>query len=66
MNEQMAGIIERLELENFMCHKHLLIDFSPHVNFIVGENGSGKSAILRVDGKKSNGHFDLPNSFFIV
>ena len=33
-------------LENFMNHTHLRVDFDPHVNFIVGKNGSGKSAIL--------------------
>jgi recombinational DNA repair ATPase RecF len=25
---------------------HLQVDFKPNINFIVGENGSGKSAIL--------------------
>lgn len=29
-----------------MNHTHLRVDFDPHVNFIVGKNGSGKSAIL--------------------
>ena len=29
-----------------MNHSHLRVDFDPHVNFIVGKNGSGKSAIL--------------------
>ncbi|KAM6968642.1 structural maintenance of chromosomes protein 6 [Tautogolabrus adspersus] len=34
-------------MKNFMCH-HMLgpIQFGPNVNFIVGNNGSGKSAIL--------------------
>jgi recombinational DNA repair ATPase RecF len=29
-----------------MCHQKLSIDLGPHVNFITGQNGSGKSAIL--------------------
>ncbi|XP_036398055.1 structural maintenance of chromosomes protein 6 [Megalops cyprinoides] len=41
------GVIESISLKNFMCH-HLLgpFQFGPNVNFIVGNNGSGKSAIL--------------------
>ncbi|XP_059209079.1 structural maintenance of chromosomes protein 6 [Centropristis striata] len=41
------GLIECITLKNFMCH-HLLgpFQFGPNVNFIVGNNGSGKSAIL--------------------
>ncbi|XP_046869724.1 structural maintenance of chromosomes protein 6 isoform X2 [Hypomesus transpacificus] len=41
------GVIESITVKNFMCH-HLLgpFQFGPHVNFIVGNNGSGKSAIL--------------------
>ncbi|XP_056623223.1 structural maintenance of chromosomes protein 6 isoform X2 [Triplophysa dalaica] len=41
------GVIENITLKNFMSH-HLLgpFSFGPNVNFIVGNNGSGKSAIL--------------------
>ncbi|GAA6068164.1 structural maintenance of chromosomes protein 6, partial [Tachysurus ichikawai] len=41
------GLIESITLKNFMSH-HLLgpFQFGPNVNFIVGNNGSGKSAIL--------------------
>lgn len=35
-----AGIIERIVLENFMCHKHLDVSFGNNINFIVGVNGS--------------------------
>ncbi|KAE8803398.1 structural maintenance of chromosomes protein 6a-like isoform x2 [Hordeum vulgare] len=42
----MAGTISRIRLENFMCHSSLHIDLGEHVNFITGQNGSGKSAIL--------------------
>lgn len=29
-----------------MCHEFLKIDFGPKINFVIGHNGSGKSAIL--------------------
>ncbi|XP_078448137.1 structural maintenance of chromosomes protein 6A-like isoform X2 [Wolffia australiana] len=41
-----AGIISKIRLENFMCHSSLQIEFGDWVNFITGQNGSGKSAIL--------------------
>lgn len=28
------------------CHRYLRIEFGPFMNFIIGHNGSGKSAIL--------------------
>ncbi|XP_035206681.1 structural maintenance of chromosomes protein 6-like isoform X2 [Stegodyphus dumicola] len=28
-----------------MCHDNLKFEFEPHVNFIIGDNGSGKSAV---------------------
>ncbi|KAJ5124646.1 uncharacterized protein N7515_008471 [Penicillium bovifimosum] len=40
------GILERVECYNFMCHDHFYVDLGPLINFIVGKNGSGKSAIL--------------------
>ncbi|XP_041828358.1 structural maintenance of chromosomes protein 6 [Melanotaenia boesemani] len=41
------GLIESITLRNFMCHHSLgPFQFGPNVNFIVGNNGSGKSAIL--------------------
>lgn len=41
-----AGIILKLELHNFMCHHAFSLDFGEQTNFIIGRNGSGKSAIL--------------------
>ncbi|KAI8642202.1 hypothetical protein BD408DRAFT_443709 [Parasitella parasitica] len=41
-----AGTISRVEVVNFMCHKFLQIDLGPKINFVIGHNGSGKSAIL--------------------
>ncbi|KAH8149661.1 uncharacterized protein LAJ45_06292 [Morchella importuna] len=40
------GIILAVICENFMCHKFLEIKFGPFINFVIGHNGSGKSAIL--------------------
>eukprot|EP00736_Rhodelphis_marinus_P001592 Rmarinus@m.20828 len=38
--------LERVVLENFMCHEHLVVELGRSLNFISGLNGSGKSAIL--------------------
>ncbi|OIW26833.1 P-loop containing nucleoside triphosphate hydrolase protein [Coniochaeta ligniaria NRRL 30616] len=40
------GILESITCINFMCHERLHVELGPLLNFIVGENGSGKSAIL--------------------
>lgn len=40
------GILEGIECINFMCHDRLHVELGPLLNFIVGENGSGKSAVL--------------------
>lgn len=41
-----CGVITRIHCENFMCHRSFTIDLNRNVNFIYGQNGSGKSAIL--------------------
>lgn len=41
-----AGIIKQVYVENFMCHRKFKVELCRNVNFITGQNGSGKSAIL--------------------
>ncbi|XP_036339217.1 structural maintenance of chromosomes protein 6 [Rhagoletis pomonella] len=41
-----CGKINKVVLVNFMCHAHYRIEMHPRVNFMVGRNGCGKSAIL--------------------
>lgn len=41
-----AGVIEKIILKNFMCHDSFELNLGPQLNFIIGRNGSGKSAIL--------------------
>lgn len=40
------GIIDAIEMIQFMCHPRLSFKFGPQINFIIGHNGSGKSAVL--------------------
>lgn len=41
-----SGKILTVKLRNFMCHANLAVDFNKRTNLLIGQNGSGKSAIL--------------------
>lgn len=41
-----CGIIQEISCTNFMCHAQLTVTLGPLINFIIGHNGSGKSAVL--------------------
>lgn len=41
-----TGQIKSVEMIDFMCHRHFIINFGKNLNFVNGANGSGKSAIL--------------------
>jgi ABC-type molybdenum transport system ATPase subunit/photorepair protein PhrA len=40
------GIIESITCTNFMCHSFVHVEIGPLINWVIGHNGSGKSAIL--------------------
>lgn len=40
-------MISRLEVKNFTAFTDLAIDFSPKINVIIGENGNGKTQLLK-------------------
>lgn len=40
------AIIRDITCINFMCHAKLHVELGPLINFVVGMNGSGKSAVL--------------------
>lgn len=45
-SDQQTNHIKTLRIKGFKKFTDLTVDFNPHVNIIVGENGAGKSTIL--------------------
>ncbi|WAQ83546.1 hypothetical protein PtA15_3A917 [Puccinia triticina] len=41
-----AGSISKVILVQFMCHRYQVVELGPQINFVIGHNGSGKSAVL--------------------
>ncbi|WP_370262303.1 ATP/GTP-binding protein [Limnobacter sp.] len=52
-------MITQLQLKNFTAFTELAIDFSPGINIIIGENGTGKTqllkAVLALSGPEASG-----------
>ncbi|KAF9241146.1 P-loop containing nucleoside triphosphate hydrolase protein [Melanogaster broomeanus] len=48
------GIIESVEMKQFMCHPHLTFTFGPQINFIIGGKSAVLSAITIALGGKAN------------
>lgn len=48
MTNDFSNKIERLELENFTCFKKAAFEFSSGINVFIGENGTGKTHLLKV------------------
>lgn len=46
IEDDIDGSIHSIHVRNFFCHDNLEVNLNRNVNFIVGRNGSGKSAIL--------------------
>lgn len=40
-------ILKNLRIQNFQCHKRLLIEFDSRITTIIGKSDAGKSAIIR-------------------
>lgn len=65
-------MLKRLKIENFTVFAQANFEFSPGLNVIVGENGTGKSHVLRLayaiiaesrsQGKKSKSVTDVPTT----
>ncbi|MFM6407762.1 MAG: AAA family ATPase, partial [Microcystis sp.] len=49
-------MITSLELRNFTAFRRLKIAFSPKINVIIGENGTGKTHLLKVAYALSSGY----------
>jgi chromosome segregation ATPase len=45
-SDEKNGWITSIELTDFMCHHHTKVNLNSSINFVTGNNGSGKSAIL--------------------
>ncbi|XP_033235328.1 structural maintenance of chromosomes protein 6-like [Drosophila pseudoobscura] len=41
-----CGKVISIHVDNFMCHENFTVEFGPNTNFLVGKNGSGKSATI--------------------
>ena len=48
MTENFDNKIKQLKLENFTCFSKAEMDFSSGINVFIGENGTGKTHVLKI------------------
>ena len=48
MSEQDKGKIQALTVQNFTCFEDVSFEFSTGINVFIGENGTGKTHILKL------------------
>lgn len=41
------SMLQHIRLDNFRCFEHYDIEFTPGVNLLIGDNGSGKTSIIK-------------------
>ena len=41
-------ILKSIKLENFTVFENIICDFSPGINIFIGENGTGKTHLLKI------------------
>lgn len=47
------SMITHLQLKNFTAFPELAIDFSPSINIIIGENGTGKTQQFKANASEN-------------
>src|SRR5574341_253377 len=55
------GLLEKLQLDNFVSHRNTILKFDQGVTVFVGKNGSGKSSVIdgitfALYGQHTRGH----------
>ena len=58
MSEQNKGKIQALTVQNFTCFEDVSFEFSTGINVFIGENGTGKTHILKLLYALINSHQD--------
>lgn len=64
MGDEFKNKIKRLELENFTCFSKVELDFSSGINVFIGENGTGKTHLLKVLYAHLQANFELEATYY--
>ena len=64
MNEQDKGKIQALTVQNFTCFEDVSFEFSTGINLFIGENGTGKTHILKLLYALTNRNYDKITKVF--